>query len=90
MSDLLPVIDHASKQDDRWLVMALIVVLAVAGIAIWRWLAADRDKISKRLTEITDRHIESQQKLSEVVTNNTHALREVKDVMTMCRNKIHQ
>lgn len=86
MNDPFQVADHIAKQDDRYLVILLIVLIVLAGIAIWRFMASDREKISKRLTEITDRHIQSQEKLSEVVTNNTHALREVKDMMATCRN----
>lgn len=87
MNDLSTMIDHAAQQSDRWLMLFALAILIVFGVVVWRWTIADREKMSKRLTDITDRHIESQQKLVEVVTNNTHALREVKDVMHLCRNK---
>jgi len=71
-------IDHASKENDRWLFVALLVLLVLAAIFIWRWIVSDREKLSVRLTEMTDRHITVTEKLSEVVANNTAVLHDVK------------
>ena len=90
MPDISKLADHAAEQSDRWLFIAAVIVLIAFALLVWRWIVADRDKLSTRLTEVTDRHIETSQKLSEVVTNNTNALKEVRDVMTLCRNKINQ
>lgn len=94
MTDPTPIIDHAAQQSDRWLFIAAIVVILLIGLLIWRWIVADREKIAKRLTEITDKHIEAQQKLAEVVANNTAALHRIDQVMSetsevlhFCRNK---
>ena len=56
----------------------------MATVFIWRWMVADREKLATRLTDVTDRHIESVEKMSEVVVNNTHAMNEVRNVMQMC------
>lgn len=70
--------DFAAGKTDRWLFLAsLIVLLIFIGIA-WRWIIADREKVSMRLTAMTDRHIEVTEKLAEVVANNTAVLNEVK------------
>jgi len=87
MNDAINAIDHAADKSDRWLFIAAIVLLVFFAVLVWRWMANDREKIADRLTAITDRHIQSQEKLVEVVTNNTHALREVKDVMGFCKMK---
>jgi hypothetical protein len=50
-------------------------------------MVADREKLASRLTEITDKHIESTQQLATVVANNTTALQEVKDCMRACKSK---
>ncbi len=71
-------IDHAAKENDRWLFVALLVILLIFIGFIWRWMTADREKISNRLTQMTDRHIEVTEKLSEVVANNTAVLHEVR------------
>jgi len=86
MSDVTNTIDHAANQSDRWLFLAALALLIVFALIVWRWMSEDREKISKRLTDITDRHIDSQQKLVEVVTNNTHALHEVKSIMAICQH----
>ena len=78
--------DHAAQQNDRWLFIFLLMFLLAAFGIFFRWLLKDREAISRRLTEVTDRHIEQCTKLSEVVTlnsrvvdNNTNALREFLD-----------
>ena len=58
--------------------MALIFILLAAAAVVWRWVTADREKISKRLTEVTDRHIVVTEKLAEVVATNTAVLHEVR------------
>lgn len=79
MSDTLTTtINNAAKQNDRWLFVALLVILLVVGFALWRWVIADREKLANRLTHMTDRHIEVTEKLSEVVANNTAVLQEVR------------
>ncbi len=71
-------IDHAAKENDRWLFIALLVIVILAAGIVWRWMVADREKISKRLTEMTDRHIGVTEKVTEVVANNTAVLHEVR------------
>ena len=94
MTDVAKIADYAAQQSDRWLFIAALVVLLGFGFFVWRWIVADRDKLGKRLTEITDKHIESTAQLATVVanntnalTNNTTALQEVKEVMRGCRAK---
>ena len=85
MSDIVSIADHAAQETDRWLFICAVVLLIAFALIIWRWIVADRDKLSNRLTEITDRHIESSERLAEVVANNTNALREVRDCMHRAR-----
>jgi len=73
MNDIASLTDHAAAQGDRWLfVFVFLFLLATFGL-FFRWLLKDREAMSKRLTEVTDRHIEQSAKLAEVVTNNTNA-----------------
>ena len=78
MSDTLNAINQASEKSDRWLFIAVLVILGLGAVFIWRWIVSDREKISSRLTEMTDRHITVTEKLSEVVANNTAVLHDVK------------
>lgn len=87
MNDIANIADHAAKQDDHWLFIATLVILMAFAILIWRWVTADREKLGNRLTEMTDRHIAATEKMTEVVSNNTTALNEVKSVMVNCRFK---
>ena len=87
MNEIANLTDHAAQQSDRWLFIAALVVLILFSLVIWRWIVADRDKLGSRLTEITDRHITAVEKMTEVVTNNTLALNEVKGAMHACRYK---
>jgi len=94
MNDIERIVDHAAAQNDRWLFLALLVLTIIGTVFFWRWLTGDREKLANRLTEITDRHIASQEKLAEVVANNTSAMREnltvmrdVKDTITWCKNR---
>ena len=78
MNETISSIDHAAQQNDRWMFIAMLVVLLVVGVIVWRWMISDREKISTRLTEMTDRHIAETEKMIEVVANNTAVLHEVK------------
>lgn len=78
MNDTLNAIDRAANADDHWLFVAMLVLLILAAIMVWRWMVSDREKISVRLTEMTDRHITVTEKLSEVVANNTAVLHDVR------------
>lgn len=77
MNETINTIDHAAMQSDRWLFIAMLVILIIALVIVWRWIISDREKISNRLTAMTDRHIAVTEKLSEVVANNTAVLHQV-------------
>jgi hypothetical protein len=70
-------IDHASQQNDHWLFLAALVVLGCVLVVVWRFMVADREKLGARLTEVTDRHIESCENLGKVVSANTAVLERV-------------
>lgn len=97
MNDVKEIINQAATKDDRWLFVALLVIVLLAVVGLWRWLTSDRDKVATRLTEITDRHISQSEHLSTVVTNNTlalqqntEALRRVELVMDHCKLTIQK
>jgi hypothetical protein len=73
--DVLGITEHAARQSDRWMFVACLVIMLAGILMLWRWFTNDRADVARRLTEITDRHIEAGQHLSQVVTNNTEALR---------------
>lgn len=77
MNEVINQINEAAEKSDRWLFIACLVVLGLVGIFIWRWIVSDREKLSKRLTEMTDRHIATTEKVIEVVANNTAVLNRV-------------
>ena len=87
MTDLTNLTDHAAQQNYQWMFVALFIVLLIFVLVIWRWVIADREKLSARLTEMTDRHIIATEKMTEVVANNTKAMEEVRAVMAVCRMK---
>ena len=77
--------DHAAAQSDRWLLVYVLIAGAFAMVVFWRWMISDRDKLAKRLTDITDRHIDSAEKQSIVVANNTAALHQnTEAIKEMC------
>jgi HAMP domain-containing protein len=78
MNEIIQAADYASQKSDRWLFIVMLVILLIFAVFVWRWLISDREKIGKRLTEVTDRHITVTEKLSEVVANNTAVLQEVR------------
>jgi hypothetical protein len=86
MNDISNIADHASQQNDRWLFIVCLILMVIFALVVWRWIVADREKIAQRLTEVTDRHITSCEKLGEVVANNTIALNAVNDAMRRCNN----
>jgi hypothetical protein len=81
MNDIAKLTDHAAQQDDRWLFVFLLIFLLCSFGIFFRWLLKDRDAITRRLTEITDKHIDQSSKLAEVVSNNTNAARENTETM---------
>ena len=86
MTDLTNLTDHAAQQNYQWMFVALFILTFIFVIVIWRWVIADREKLAARLTEMTDRHITATEKMTEVVANNTIAMKEVREVMAVCRN----
>jgi hypothetical protein len=65
-----------------------VILLIGFGLVVWRWIVADREKLGNRLTEITDKYIQMGERMTEVVTNNTNAFREVKEVMSDCAEEL--
>ncbi len=88
MNDIQNLVDHAAMQSDRWLVLAIMATGGFAMFFFWRWMISDREKLAARLTEITDRHITSQEKVTEVVANNTMVMRETQGAMRDVQNAI--
>jgi hypothetical protein len=84
--DVLGITEHAARQSDRWMFVACLVIMLAGILMLWRWFTNDRADVARRLTEITDRHIEAGQHLSQVVTNNTEALRRVEAAVSGCRD----
>jgi len=86
--------DHAAAQSDRWLFVALLVILLVICFLFLRWLVEDRKSIANRLADITDRHIAQTEALTgavegtkEVVRNNTAMMEKVKEEIRWCRGR---
>ncbi len=71
MNEIANMTDKIAKENDRWLMVALLIVCAIIVVVVWRFLVADREKLSKRLTEVTDRHIAVCEKVADVVATNT-------------------
>jgi hypothetical protein len=77
MQELVNTADHAANQSDRWMFVVTLIIFLCAALAMWRWMLSDREKVSKRLTEMTDRHIAVTERLADVVANNTAVLHQV-------------
>ena len=93
MNETVNMIDKAAGQSDRWLLIAVLVLMIFGVLMIWRWIIADRDKMSTRLTQVTDRHIDAMEKFSEVVATNTSVvetnslvMQQVKETISRCNN----
>lgn len=84
--DLLGITEHASRQSDRWLFIAALVIMLSGILMLWRWFTSDRAEVARRLTDITDRHIAAGEHMSQVVANNTEALRRVECAVSGCRD----
>jgi len=92
MGTTLETINHVADKNDRWLLVAVLVLALLGLIALWRWLTSHLEKTAERLTTITDRHIAQTEHLATVVANNTsalqqntHALAKMEHVMENCR-----
>ncbi len=90
MSDPVTIADHASQQSDRWLFLALLVVVGLCAVGIWRWIVADRQSISSRLEVMTERQLKQAEFLATVVANNTVALGKVVNTIQLCREPRRQ
>ena len=71
-------IDHASRQSDRWLMIVLLVVILVGGAWLIRMvLGAMMKQMSGIVDELKKDRIEAEKqrdKLADVITDNTAAL----------------
>lgn len=85
--DPMRVIDHATGQSDRWLFIALLVVLLIIGYYLWRYMAdrlkAERDanremaaQMSQTHKEMTAQMIAQAMKMADIAANCSAALRE--------------
>jgi hypothetical protein len=90
MEPIINATDHAAAQGDRWLFVFLLMFLLAAFAIFFRWLLKDREAITKRLTDITDRHIEQSANLTEVVANNTAAFNKFADVQQRLVDEIRE
>ena len=57
MPDPVGIADHAAAQSDRWLFLALLIVVGLCAAFIWRWIVGDRQTIAARLEAVTDRQL---------------------------------
>lgn len=90
MNDIINAANMASAKSDRWLFVALAIVFMLTMGFFWRWILGDRKELADRLRQITDRHIETTEKLTVVVTNNTLALQQVLTELSHCRQRNSQ
>jgi hypothetical protein len=88
MNDLTKLADHAAEQSDRWMFAAIFILFVLALGVAWRWMINDREKVSTRLTQVTDRHISAMERFSEVVATNTAALANNTDVLHKVDKKL--
>jgi membrane protein implicated in regulation of membrane protease activity len=88
--DILNLINAAAKENDRWWTVAMFVILLGMMVVIWRFVMSDRKKLTERLEQVTDEHIASCTRLTEVVANNTAVLHEVMQTISVCRYRGQQ
>ena len=88
VDELAKLADHASQQDDRWLFIAVLIALMGFGAVVLRYLVNDRSALGQRLTEITDRHIKTNEELVKVVANNTEALHRNTEALAKAERKL--
>lgn len=83
--------DHAAQQSDRWLFMVMLILFIVSVAFIIKWFIHSHSQLGNRLTDMTDRHIASMEKLGEIVAetkgviqSNTEAMKDLKAVTSDC------
>ena len=74
--DVANLIDHASGKSDRWLFIALLVVLLCIGYYLWKYMA-DRLKAERDSNkEMTSQMIAQTLRMADIAANCSAALRE--------------
>jgi hypothetical protein len=71
---VLPALDHASAQSDRWLFMFLGLVLLYAGWLIWRYMTERLAKAHVRMEQLSDLAVENGKAMSRIAENCAIAL----------------
>ena len=80
MDDVAQIVDHASKQGDRWMFVACLAMLVIAVVFAARWHLADRARILREYREINERYHE------ELKLINAQQLETIKS-LSACLNK---
>jgi hypothetical protein len=84
MNDIATLTDHASQQGDRWLFIFVFLFLLATFAIFFKWLLRDREAITRRLTDITDRHICQGEQLGKLVADNTAVIQRFLDETRNC------
>ena len=96
MNDIVAVTNHVAAQSDRWLFIAILIVLGVFAVGVMRYFVRQherliedhkqaRDTYQGSLREMVAEQSAANQKLIVCVDNNTRVLEECRDELRLAR-----
>ena len=74
MPPLSEVVDHASRQTDRWLFLFMLALVIGGGLLVIKYLVKRAEAESERLHASYDRNIDVSRELGITLAKNTEAL----------------
>ena len=85
MTDMIPIIDHASQQGFQWLFCAVLVLGLLFGWLVIKWLVGRTEAQNKSLEDIAKTQNETNLKLAVVIAQNSEALTDCTTEIKLCR-----
>jgi len=82
-NEIQKIVDHAAMQNDRYLFVALLVLVLIAGFFLIRWAITQNATLNKQSRE-------DGQRLATVVEANTAAFREQSEALNRLTQELHQ
>jgi type VI protein secretion system component VasK len=83
--NLVPLLDHAASQSDRWLFIAALALLLVFTWLVIRWLVNRTDLQNEALLQIAEQQNETAQHLAVVIAQNTEVINDCKTELKLAR-----
>ena len=85
VNNLIPLLDHAAAQGDRWLFLSAMAVLLIFAWLVIRWLVKRTEAQNRSLEVIANNQNETAQRLAVVISQNTEAMQDCMIELKHCR-----